>query len=265
MFVPCVSGCVVRGEHVEACSGECWGCVPRLARTGVLCDFCFQRLVGAVVDVPGVHRHLLAMAEAGVSVGVPGEGHVRGVPGSRVLYSPALACADELAALLGSWADEVARLNPSVGEPSMLGWRFSVPGREVDPVTGEAFIPVANRLGASTGAVEAMVRWLLPRMAWLRKQEWAYEMMRELAREVETAKARWPLEERSHYVPMPCPFCRQRTLRYTPPAEYQDSSIVACENPECAHLWLDGEWTRVVEVALARPDLIVGESVHAGA
>lgn len=254
----CAAGCVVSGQHLEGCDRSgCWGCVPREASAGVLCSFCFQRLVGSVVDVPGLHAHLLHMAEAGVSSGAAGEGHARSIPGSRVLYRPALAAAEELASLLGSWADEVERLHPSRPRPaSSLGWRFSVPVRAVDPVTGEAYLPSSQRLGASQSAVESMVRWILPHMAWVRTEYWAVDMLGELSREIATVKARWPMEERSHHVPMPCPYCGQRSLLYTPPAEYQHSAMVGCENSECGAYWLDDAWTRTVEIVLARPDLV---------
>lgn len=256
MPVACVSGCVVRGEHVEECCGECGGCAPRMAGSGVLCDFCFQRLVGSVVDTPGVHRHLVQMGQAGVSSGVAGDVLARSVPGSRVLYPPALSAADEVAALLGSWADEVARLKPGVVPPSAIGWDYSLPARSVDPATGEAFIPVANRLRASNDAVAALVRWLLPHMAWVRAQEWAGDMLAELSREISTAKARWPVEERYHHVPMPCPYCQRRTLMYVPPAEFQDAALVMCENTDCGRMWVGDSWTRTVEIVLAMPSTV---------
>lgn len=259
-MIDCVNGCVQWQCHLPGCvDSTCRGCVPRAADAGVLCAFCFQRLVGNVVDIPGIHAHLLGMASAGVSSGKSQESRGRSVPGSRVLYRPALAAAEEIASLLGSWADEIVRLHPgSIRPPSSLGWRFSEPSRAIDDETGEAYIPSANRLGASQSAVESLVRWMLPHMSWIRDQEWVGDMASELSREVSTAKARWPIEERSHHVPMPCPYCAQRALVYVPPSEYQSSAMVSCENNECGHMWLEDAWTRTVEIALARPDLVEG-------
>lgn len=255
----CSAGCVVRGAHADGCRDrECRGCLPRPAESGVLCRFCFQRLVGAVVDVPGVHAHLASMAAEGVSSGAAGE-HAggRSVPGSRVLYPPALMAAEELAALLGSWADEVVRLHPDgVTPPSDWGWRWSSPVRAVDRETGEAFMPSAARVSASQSAVEALVRWLLPYMAWVSRQSWAVEMSAEVNREVSTAKARWPIEERVHHVPMPCPYCGRRALVYSPPSQYQCSAMVTCENQDCGRIWLDDSWTKTVALVLAHPELI---------
>lgn len=257
MIGVCVSDCSVRGQHVPECLGdECWGCLPRSAEQGALCRFCFQQLVAAVVDVPGLHAHLVALAAPSVSSPMSSDGGGGGVAGSRVLYPQTLMAADELASLLGSWADEIVRLHPGgVVPPSDLGWRWSAPVRAVDPETGDAFIPSASRLGADQSAVEALVRWILPHMAWVSRQSWVADMRAELCREVSTVKARWPQEERSHRVPMPCPECAQKTLVYTPPSDYQVSAMVVCESLGCGKMWLDDAWTRVVSLVLAHPEL----------
>lgn len=254
----CAAGCVVRGAHVEGCRDrECRGCLPRSAESGVLCRFCFQQLVAAVVDVPGLHAHLVEMAAPSVSSPMSGDGGGGGgVAGSRVLYPQARMAADEIATLLGSWADEIVRLHPGdVAPPSDLGWRWSTPVRAVDPETGEAYLPAASRLGADQSAVEALVRWVLPHMAWVSRQSWAVDMRADLCREVSTVKARWPQEERSHRVPMPCPECAQKTLVYAPPSDYQVSAMVACESLDCGKIWLDDAWARIVSLVLEHPEL----------
>lgn len=258
MFSACASGCVVRAAHLESCSdSECWGCVPRMAETGVLCDYCFQRLVSAVVDVPVLHRHMLEMGRLGTRGGQVGEVSVRSFQGSRVLVHPALLDAADLASLLGEWADQIVENHQDIGHrPSLIGWQTSEP---IFEKKDSEIASAVYRISASQSAVESMVRWMLPHMAWLRRQLWSAEMLDSLAYAVSTARSKWPVEERSHYVPMPCPFCRQRALVYTPPAEFQASAIVACDNPECGHMWLDGEWTKTVELALERPDLVMGE------
>lgn len=255
----CVSGCVVRGQHLGSCvDEECQGCVPRAAEVGRLCRWCFQRLTGAVVDIPGLTAHLRMLAEPHLSSPQGhDEGGGGGVPGSRVLYPPELMAVDEIAGLLGTWVDEIVAEHPGhLRGPSPIGWRFSHPDRAVDEVTGEAYLPTEERVSASQGAIEEMQRWLLPHLAWVAEQPWAGEMRAELCSQVATAQARWPMEEREHVVPMPCPRCGQRSLIYHPPAGERAPAMVGCENPECGKLWLEDAWTRIVEMVRERPELI---------
>lgn len=258
MVLWCVSGCTVRGRHLVSCSDdECQGCAPRQAEVGRLCRWCFQTLTGAVVDIPGLTAHLRMLAEPHLSSPQGHEGGGGSVPGSRVLLPPELMAVDELAGLLGTWVDEVVAEHPArLRGPSDIGWRFSHPDRAQDPVTGTWYLPSDQRLGASQAAVEEMCRWLLPHLAWVAEQPWAGDMRAELCSQVATAKARWPIEERSHVVPMPCPRCGQRALVYHPPEGERSPAMVGCENAECGRLWLEDAWTRVVEMVLARPELV---------
>lgn len=265
MGLSCASGCLDRGLHVGACLGDCSGCLPRSAEVGLLCRWCFQRLAGAVVDLPVVVAHLHEVAEPSLSSPLGNESAGGGVARSRVLYSPALDAADDLAGVLGTWVDEIIAEHPGrLRGPSDLGWRFSRPTRQVDPVTGVAYLPTEHRLGATVDAVRSMGRWVLPHLSWISRQSWAPDMLRELASAVATAKARWPLEEREHRVPMPCPRCGHRSLAYWPPREPGDVAVVACDLESCAQVWVEDAWTRVVEIVLAKPD-VVREVEGAGA
>ncbi|QWW20144.1 hypothetical protein I6B53_03335 [Schaalia sp. 19OD2882] len=211
-----------------------------------------------MVDMPGLVEHL--HFEAVPSIQSPmGRGDSGGgsVPGSRVLFPAALDAADELAALLGSWIDEVVRLHPAgLRGPSAWGWRFSAPERQVDPASGKVFLPAEHRLGASVDAVRSASKWLLPHLAWVAAQSWAGDMRAELDAAVSTAKARWPVEEPAHRVPMPCPCCGLRSLVYWPPREAGDAALVSCDSEDCGRLWVEDAWTRTVELVLARPDLV---------
>lgn len=254
MVVWCASGCVVRGQHVESCQDpECPGCQPREAVEGVLCRWCFQRLTGAVVDIPGLVAHLREMAAPGVVSALGREGGGAGVPGSRSLYPPALETADELIGMLGSWVDEIVEEHPDhLQGPPARGWRFSRPAWRHDPDTGEVWRPEVERTFATQRAVEDTVRWLLPRLGWVAGQPWAPDMRRELCAQVSTALARWPMEEREHDVPAPCPWCEQWALRYHPPEEFGAPERVTCENPDCARTWSGSEWEQMSERMVER-------------
>lgn len=232
----------------------------------MLCRRCFQRLTGAVVDIPGLTAHLRELAEPHLVSPQGREGGGGGAAGSKVLYAPELMAVDELAGLLGSWVDEIVAEHPAgFRGPSDLGWRFSRPDRAVDPETGEVFLPSEERVGADQSAIEEMCRWTLPHLAWVAEQEWAPDIRSELCSMVATAKARWPMDEREHAVPMPCPRCAQRSLVYWPPAEYLGAPIVVCENPECGHMWIGDSWVKLVELVIDRPELAEKVSADASA
>ena len=55
-----------------------------------------------------------------------------------------------------------------------------------------------------------------------------------LTREVETADAKWPMEDRAHKVTyLRCASCDQLTLRYHPPKHPGDDIAVRCRAKEC--------------------------------
>lgn len=250
----CASGCVVRGQHLGSCmDDECEGCLPREASDGVLCRWCFQRLTGAVVDIPGLTEHLRVLAEPGVSSPQGREGGGPAVAGSRSLYPAPLETADEIVGMLGSWVDEIVAEHPDhLQGPPARGWRFSRPAWRRDPDTGQPYRPDVERTFATQRGVEDAVRWLLPRLHWVAGQPWAPDMRRDLCAQVATALARWPMVEREHDVPMPCPWCGQRSLRYHPPEEFGAPERVTCENPDCARAWSGWEWEQMAERMIAR-------------
>ena len=69
------------------------------------------------------------------------------------------------------------------------------------------------------------------------KDDWGQVVAQDLTREVETAKAKWPLTDRSHAVKFfRCEACQQMTLKYYPPnfaGEVLIDSVVKCTDPAC--------------------------------
>ncbi len=250
----CVSGCVIRGQHLVSCADEeCKGCVPRPAEVGRLCQWCWQSLVGAVVDVPTVTAHLAYLARPALSSPSGKTDGGGGAPGPRILYPPELDAADELVGALGVWVEEIVAEHPAhLLGPSQIGWRWSRPGVQV--LHGEEVSPDPVPLGASQEAVEATQRWIMPHLRWVADQEWAGEMRAELSRMVATIRARWPWEERPHVVPMPCPSCGCFSLTYHPPSVEHAPQMVTCDSPECGRQWVDDTWTRLVSMALESSD-----------
>jgi len=46
----CQTGCTIRSEHLEACEGNCWGCLP-IHTDWVVCHLCFERLSKNLVRI----------------------------------------------------------------------------------------------------------------------------------------------------------------------------------------------------------------------
>jgi hypothetical protein len=57
----CVRGCVSRGRHLDNCADEsCWGCLPRLAATGLqVCGGCERKVREWTVELPLLYVDLL--------------------------------------------------------------------------------------------------------------------------------------------------------------------------------------------------------------
>lgn len=241
----CLSGCKSRGKHSGGCvDPECWGCVPRPASFGVLCAWCWQQLKGSVVDVPAAVAHLVGVAHSplrsGSGVASSGE-----APTSASLWSPALDAADELVAALGSWADLIVSEHPAdLRGPSQIGWRWT--RRSAEVVAGEVVVRDEQRLGASQGAVDHLVRWMLPHMEWVSDQGWAGEMRLELAQMLATIWARWPQQERSRWSITPCPSC-SGPLAYDPPSEFGTSGMTRCVSEECGLSWTEDRWAKLAQ------------------
>jgi hypothetical protein len=63
---------------------------------------------------------------------------------------------------------------------------------------------------------------------------YGYEFAFTLTREVETAAARWPYEDKPHRVQyMECQTCFRVSLKWRPPRGAEDKVIVKCSHPEC--------------------------------
>ena len=235
-----VAGCVARHLHTGVCEGNgCPGCRPREAEHGRLCPHHWQRLNGAMVDVPGVIAHLLDIGAPNAGRQWGGDGRSHGDPAERTVLPGPWLDADEIGALLTSWAHLVMDERPARGPaPGSLAW--SHPARrvgepeDVDPRPVRAQDP------------DAVVRWFLPLLPWVADQEWVAEMLREMEAMIGTAKARWPMGERGRHVQgLPCPRCERLTLWYEPPTPARPLMQVQCLEPECGRTFGEDEWERM--------------------
>lgn len=239
----CIRGCTLRGQHTADCATECAGCLPRPAVEGLLCAWDYTRLIADLEDIPPLIRHLrdLGQPNAGLK---PGDGRSHGDPAYHIPIPAEWTTADELHNLLVGWVRVVVEEHPAgLTGPDDGGtwWTRS----RLEPDEDGAYVVERKPAGIRTGSGKAVVRWLLPHMPWVAAQEWVGEMRADVGREVATAKARWPMEERGHHVPAPCPRCDGLTLWYSPPAWAGASMRVECLSPDCGRVFSEPEWDRM--------------------
>lgn len=281
----CVVGCTVRGQHIEGCDrDECRGCQPRMADRGGLCAFCHQRLQTDVATIPDLVRHLRIIGAPHAQVAPPSDGRAYRDPAEGSILPAAWTAADELHAMLASWALTILEEHPDgyrmVGPDEVGAWHtrygttvgIQPPGLGSTVRNGRApyivheirVAPMADAQGEPilylseirppeptrvVDATSALVAWLTPLLDWCAGQEWAGVMREEVSAAVGTTSARWPtaaMVEPERPVSMPCPRCEHMSLRYSPPSVERAPFKVSCSNPDCARIWTEDEWEWLV-------------------
>ena len=82
------------------------------------------------------------------------------------------------------------------------------------------------------------------------RDDFGASIARQFTREVETACARWPIEDKARAVRhIRCQSCAGETIRYDPPRYEADTVKIACT--ECARTYTDEEFTTLVELVTA--------------
>lgn len=238
-LIYCQAGCTIRGVHTDGCPGDdCKGCAPRTANHGQLCAWCYRRLEDDITTIPDLVRHLRVIGAPHAQTAPPSDGRNYHDPAEGNILPAAWTAADELHAMLASWALLILEEHPNgrhmVGPDEAGAWH--------------------TRYGTTVGiahirATTALVRWLIPILEWCAGQSWAAEMRKEVSAAVSTAAARWPtatMTEPDRPVTMPCPRCELMSLRYSPPSVERAPFRVACTNPDCARIWTEDEWEWLV-------------------
>ena len=239
----CILGCRIRGEHKPEgaeppCPGEtCPGCLPRPAAVGTLCAWCYQRLTADVADLPSLLAHLDYVGRPNAGHQAGGDGRTGGDPANRTILHAAWLTADEIETWLCGWVEMITEERGLRG-PAM---RWTLGGRRRE--AGESWIVDPHPVAAQD--MRALVRWLTPHLEWVAGRDWAGDFRRELGKAVATAKARWPMVERGHAVPAPCPRCDGLTLWYSPPVWAGGPMRVECLDPECGRIFAEDEWERM--------------------
>lgn len=97
--------------------------------------------------------------------------------------------------------------------------------------------------------------------------DWGQQVARDFTREVETALARWPIEDKAHDVKhLRCQGCVGETIRYTPPGFDGDNTTIACT--ECGRNYTEDEFATLIELLtteMKRSEETIGRARRMGA
>lgn len=214
------------GEHLDACPtpSTCTGCAPRptlAAEPLLVCVHHRARVVSALAAAPDLVAHLREC----VIPGKASTGDPTGTRSSSAAPAPlsvaAVSDADDVHAMLMSWALEVRRLHPSHPVPPMAGSDVR-PQTSTRTADGAAVVVDAQVVGlTSTAPPETttwVTRWLLDWLHWaLCQPALAAALATEIPAVIGRIRARWPIEDRDAALAVPCPACDLRTLiRHVP-------------------------------------------------
>lgn len=266
----CASGCTIRGHHLSGCEGRargreefrepeevgCTGCLPRRAEFGVLCSWCWGRLQSSIHTLPPLVEHLFDMGVPSLRSPLGRSGGGRSAPRSGCLYSDALVAADELHAILGTWAQEVAVEHPTAGSLPVGLCRWS----EGRPVSGpkdwtdttEGITDPAILGPREPEDTRRLVAWLDPHLEWIASRPWATDMIADLVSAASRALARWPIQEPERRITnVRCPSCGAWSLVMIPPSVPGAERLVRCTLPACGSVLTEEDWDRTRSWALA--------------
>lgn len=89
-----------------------------------------------------------------------------------------------------------------------------------------------------------------PNLEDVARDDYGSDVAKTFTREVETALARWPIEDKPHKVRhVRCQQCAGETIRYTPPVGIWQAVNIACT--ECGHTYSEDEFKTLVELVTA--------------
>lgn len=215
----CASGCTQRGHHLSECQDEkCRGCLPRqVDDPRTICQPCEGSLRHDLLVAPDLVAHLREQIEPGIGEPVEHLGKKAKRPAPPApLNVAAVAAADDLHATIASWAVTVIEERHVTG-PSWVGSVVRPASKHRDDERHVRYIDPAVVGVRDPASTQRVVTWLLAHTAWASEQDWARDMVHEVTTLVRTLRARWPMQERMVWLPVPCPACGCMSLeRYAP-------------------------------------------------
>ena len=209
-------------DHTACISGCTTNNTPRQAEYGLLCPWCWQRLNHDIAAIPDLITHLREIGEPHAQAAPPSDTRSHGDPAESTVLPAAWIEADYLESLVASWVHVILDEHPN------------------QPMRGPNAKPWHGDQNAG----------LTTQQDWCATHERADEMRREPGRNLATLRARWPSPDMTeHDRPVPgikCPRCDRISLTYAPPSYHTQPFKVSCDNPDCARVFTEDEWTRLV-------------------
>lgn len=218
-----VRPCTIRGSHLSTCDGrnthggECAGCLPRPAETGILCRSCWERFNDALDISVDLITHCRSIERGPQSI----DGR-RTQTVTQPSYPQSWQEADTLwkllAGILVAHAQDKNLPTPKFPHWTGLtiGFSFSASIDKVATAVKHAVYDIETNpedIVARAGGAEAAIRFF---------------------RHIQTALARYPIEEAPVKIPyLRCRNCKKFTMRTRPPLEHEEPLMYLCENPGC--------------------------------
>lgn len=219
--------CTIRGQHLSTCDGqnnrggECTGCLPRPAEVGILCRNCNDKYTAALSMAVDLITHLRSIER--------GPQSIDGVRSGALVQPSYPASWQEADNLWRHLAGIIVASAMDRGEDDPAFPYWTAPG-------------VGFSFSASLDRVAEAVRWAVAELSVKHTDVVSRTGGAEAAvgfyRAVQTALARFPLEEKSRPVKyIKCRNCQQKTLRWLPPLEYMDAIVIQCQNLTCGEYY----------------------------
>lgn len=268
----CSTGCTLKGRHLADCNPDCpctchtnlyapcdtpggchehhdgtacRGCLPKpIPDSRTVCQDCETRLTAALDEAPHLVAHIRSHIEPGPAPTDPDrpKRHGKAEAAPAPLSVAALSDADDLHALLASWAVRIAASRRLHG-PSWAGSDVRPASKRRHPI-GAMVYEDARVVGVRyDGATRHVTDWLRVHIDHAVALDDAADLVDEIASLVGALKRRWPDEEPVRWLPrIRCPKCHRMSLRRSPPKFVGQPVMIHCSATDCGKQIAEELW-----------------------
>ncbi|WP_143822598.1 hypothetical protein [Mycetocola reblochoni] len=236
----CVRGCTIPGEHTAQClrdrvlsgAAECAGCLPVMARPGVLvCQQDWDRFIGGLEIVADLVAHLRTVIDPMKAAQYGERVSTSRVHAPAPLDLNAVDAADQITQTV------IGQAEFHGDETEYHGWRDHVPagasaelaymyvGSAAEYLIYHAHTILNGRFAADT------INTILYGRGWT----------------IHRATERWPRTQKPYIAEPPCPSCGMKTIIATPPPIPGDPTSYECRSCPWAHNTQDDAMTAYLE------------------
>lgn len=212
---PCIRGCMVLDAHFSECPSfgqstdtSCKGCVPAVARPGVLvCERCYRSIRRLIDDAPDYVAHLRSIAD-------PTKARVYDrvmVQSSKQEYpapvdANVIDASNDIAITLRNWADRVANPDDDVFDRHLQAGIDAATAHDDIRACADLILSELDAIANNKHQVLALAAALLTRSTTTHPDFWT----------VADVASRWPIDDSPRWAEAPCPACDLMTVRVMP-------------------------------------------------